>query len=118
MSPTELSRDRVTEVSLILAPEGHAADGESGILWRIPRRGAPRKSDMSSGRHRPYSSRRFTVPGAWRSRGARGDDRYRISRRGLLTFVPSEPRSDRVLEPDGYFTPRQFETRHLDRCAE
>jgi hypothetical protein len=27
--------DRVTEVSLILAPDGHPDDSESGILWQI-----------------------------------------------------------------------------------
>jgi hypothetical protein len=36
----------------------------------------------------------------------------------LMTFLPEELRSDQVLELDGYFTPRQFEARHQDRCAE
>jgi hypothetical protein len=35
----------------------------------------------------------------------------------LMAFSPSELRSDQVLEPDGYFTPRQFEHRHQDRCG-
>jgi hypothetical protein len=36
----------------------------------------------------------------------------------LMTFVLNDLRSDQVLEPDGYFTPRKFEIRHQDRCGE
>ena len=56
------------------------------------------------------------VPGVAEGLAATIDSEF--DTQALMAFMPSELRSDQVLEPDGYFTPRQFETRHHDRCAE
>jgi hypothetical protein len=109
--------DRVTEVSLIRAPEGCLDDSESGVLWQITS-----KTGSTQDRHDvgatpagfvedvPLSR----VPGEAEGLAATIDSEF--DAQALIAFVPSELRPDQVLEPDGYFTPRQFETRHQDRC--
>lgn len=111
--------DRVTEVSLIRAPEGHLDDSERGVLWQITSKTGSRQDMYVVGttpvgfvEEVPLSR----VPGVAEGLAATIDSEF--DTQALMAFMPSELRSDQVLEPDGYFTPRQFETRHQDRCAE
>lgn len=111
--------DRVTRVSLILAPEWHPDDSESGVLWQITSKTGSTQDWYVVGTtpagfaEDVHLSR---VPGEAEGLAATIDSEFDAE--ALMTFVPSELRSDQVLEPDGYFTPRQFETRHQDRCVE
>jgi hypothetical protein len=105
--------DRVTEVTLIRAPEGHLDDSESGVLWRITSKTGSTRDMYLVGttpvgfvEEVPLSR----VPGVAEGLAATIDSEF--DTQALMAFMPSELRSDQVLEPDGYFTPRQFETRH------
>jgi hypothetical protein len=110
--------DRVTEVNLIRAPEGHLDDSESGVLWQITSETGSTQDSYVVGTtpagfvEEVHLSR---VPREAEGLAATIDSVF--DTQALMTFVPSELRSDQVLEPDGYFTPRQFEARHRDRCA-
>jgi hypothetical protein len=109
--------DRVTEVSLIRAPEGHVDDSESGVLWQITSKTGSTQDQYDAGAipagfvEEVHLSR---VPGEAEGLAATIDSD--LDAQALIAFVPSELRPDQVLEPDGYFRPRQFETRHQDRC--
>jgi hypothetical protein len=111
--------DRVTEVSLILAPEGHLDDSESGVLWQITSKtGSPQDRYLVGTTpvgfvEEVHLSR---IPGENEGLAATIDSEF--DAQALMAFVPDELRSDQVLEPDGYFTPRRFESRHEDRCRE
>jgi hypothetical protein len=97
--------DRVTEVSLILAPEGHLDDSESGTLWQITSKTGSRQDRYVVGTtptgfvEEVHLSR---VPGEAEGLAATIDTVF--DAQALQTFVPNELRSDHVLEPDGYFT--------------
>jgi hypothetical protein len=111
--------DRVTEVSLILAPEGHVDDSESGVLWQITSTTGSTQDRYVVGTtptgfvEEVHLSR---VLGDAEGLAATIDSDF--DTQALMAFMPSELRLDQVLEPDGYFTPRQFESRHQVRCAE
>jgi hypothetical protein len=110
--------DRVTEVSLILAPGGHVDDSERGVLWRITS-----KTGSTQDRYVVGTTPDGFVEEVHLSRvlgetdGAAATIDSEFDTQALMAFSPSELRSDQVLEPDGYFTPRQFERRHQDRCG-
>ena len=111
--------DRVTEVSLIRAPDGYVDDSESGVLRQITSKTGSTQDRYDVGaiaagfvEEVPLSR----VPGEAEGLAATIDSEF--DAQALIAFVPSELRPDQVIEPDGYFTPRQFETRHQDRCAE
>jgi hypothetical protein len=109
--------DRVTEVSLIRAPEGYLDDSESGVLWQITSKTGSTQDRYDVGAIPAgfvEEVRLSRVPGEAEGLAATIDSEF--DAQALIAFVPSELRSDQVLEPDGYFTPRQFETRHQDRC--
>jgi hypothetical protein len=111
--------DRVTRVSLILAPEGIPDDSESGVLWQITSKTGSAQDRYVVGTtptgfvEEVHLSR---VPGDAEGLAATIDSEFDAA--ALMTFVPDELRLDQVLEPDGYFTPRRFESRHQDRCRE
>jgi hypothetical protein len=111
--------DRVTRVSLILAPDGVPDDSESGVLWKITSTAGSTQGRYVVGITPPgfveevHLSR---VPGEAEGLAATIDTEFDAA--ALMTFVLNDLRSDQVLEPDGYFTPRKFEIRHQDRCGE
>jgi hypothetical protein len=111
--------DRVTEVSLIRAPGGDVDDSESGVLWQITSKSGSTQDRYVVGTtpagfvENVHLSR---VPGEAEGLAATIDSEF--DAQALMAFVPSELRSDQILEPDGFFTPRQFETRHQDRCGQ
>jgi len=72
------SGDRVTEVSLIRAPEGHLDDSEGGVLWQITSKTGSRQDMYVVGTTGWIRGGSSPVPGARRSRGACGNDRQRI----------------------------------------
>jgi hypothetical protein len=109
--------DRVTDVSLINAPGGHIDDNESGILWRITSDAGSVQDSYVVGTTPPGFVEKVPLArpiGKDQSVAATMGSNFDAP--ALITFEPSELRSDRVFEPDGYFTPQQFEARHRDRC--
>jgi hypothetical protein len=110
--------DRVTEVSLFRAPDGHLDESESGVLWQITSEAGSTQDRYVVGTtpagfvEEVHLSR---VPREAEGLAATIDSAFDAG--ALMAFVPSELRSNQVLEPDGYFTPHQFEARHRDRCA-
>jgi hypothetical protein len=109
--------DRVTDVSLIRAPGGHIDDSEGGILWEITSEAGSTQDSYLVGTTPPGFVEQVPLArpvGDEQSVAATIDSNFDTA--ALITFKPSELRSDRVFEPDGYFSPQQFETRHQDRC--
>lgn len=109
--------DRVTRVSLILAPGGVPDDSESGILWKITSETGSTQSSYVVG----TTPAGFVeeVPLARPPSDAQGlaatiDTDFDAA--ALITFELSELRPSQVLDPDGYFTRQQFEIRHQGRC--
>jgi hypothetical protein len=109
--------DRVTDVSLIRAPGGYIDDSDSGILWEITSKTGSTQDSYLVGTTplgfveevplaRPVGDEQWVA--------ATIDSNF--DAQALITFKPSELRSDQVFEPDGYFSLQQFEARHRDRC--
>jgi len=109
--------DRVTRVSLILAPGGVPNDSESGVLWKITSEAGSTQETYSAGITPPGFveevplSRSLT---ATQGLAATVDTHFDAA--ALITFTSSELRTDQVLEPDGYFSRQHLEARHRDRC--
>lgn len=111
--------DRVTRVSLILAPGGVVDDSESGILWKITSEAGSTQDSYLVGTTPPGFVEEVPLARALRDKqsvAATIDTNFDAA--ALMMFKPSELRTDQVLEPDGYFSPQQFEARHQDRCEE
>jgi hypothetical protein len=109
--------DRVTRVSLILAPGGVPNDSESGILWKITSEAGSTQDSYVVGTTPPGFveevplSRSLTA-----TQGLAATIDTDFDAAALIPFTLSELRSDQVLEPDGYFSRQHFEARHQDRC--
>jgi hypothetical protein len=109
--------DRVTRVSLILAPGGVPNDSETGILWKITSEAGSTRNTYVVGTTPPGFveeiplSRSLTA-----TQGLAATIDTNFDAAALITFTLSELRSDQVLDPDGYFSRQQLEDRHRDRC--
>jgi hypothetical protein len=111
------SGDRVTDVSLIRAPGGNIDDSASGILWEITSEAGSTQDAYHVGVTPPGFVEKVPLDrliGGDQSVAATIDSNF--DAQALITFKPSELRSDQVLDPDGYFGPERFEARHRDRC--
>jgi hypothetical protein len=111
--------DRVTEVSLVFAPEGVPRFDEGDIFWRITSEEGSTQEDYVVG----VTPTGFAedVP-LTRSLGsamglAATIDTEREAE-ALEIFEPRELRVDELLTPDGYLEPAAFEAQHLERCRD
>jgi hypothetical protein len=107
--------DRVTDVSLFPAP-GDNAD-VSRVLWEITSQAGSAQSSYVVGVTPPGFVQKVPLAhpiGIEQSVGAAIESNF--DAQGIITFTPSELKTNMVLEPDGYFSPQQFEARHRDRC--
>jgi hypothetical protein len=109
--------DRVTEVTLLPAPGGDPSDDEDDLLWKISSEAGLPASEYVVG----VTPSGFVedVPLSTPLELGQGLAATVVTERqsgALVLFEIRELRTDQILSPDGYFSPGDFEARHLERC--
>jgi hypothetical protein len=111
--------DRVTEVDLLPAPGGDPSDDEDDLLWRISSEiGSAEGSYVVGVTPTGFVEEVPLTETLGPAQGLAATIDTEQDAGALVLFEIRELRTDQILSPDGYFSPSEFEARHLERCQD